>query len=91
MVTGYFFRLRITRIAPETNANALDALPALISGAVTMSAKAKPETPTRSSNIPTALSIVYPPFSFVSVRSSTNYLGLKNKVNRYKNQVKCMM
>jgi hypothetical protein len=54
---GYFFRPRITRIAPETNAKALDALPALISGTAVKSAKAKLETPTRIKNIPTALSI----------------------------------
>jgi hypothetical protein len=55
----YFFRPRITRIAPETNAKALDALPTLISGATAMSAKAKPETATRIRNIPAALSIVF--------------------------------
>ncbi len=73
---GYFFRPRNTRIAPETNAKALDALPALISGATLIFAKAKLETPTRIKNSPAALSIFV--FLRISVRSSTSYvLALK--------------
>jgi len=53
----YFFRPRIIRIAPEIKARALEALLALISGAVTISATAKLATPTNNKNIPAALSI----------------------------------
>jgi hypothetical protein len=89
----YFFRPRITRIAPETNAKALDALPTLISGATAMSAKAKPETATRIRSIPAALSIVYPPYfcsffnklifarsstSLFFARSSTSYIRVQD-------------
>jgi hypothetical protein len=58
----YFLRPRITRIAPEIKARAPEALPALISGAVVISAMASPDTPIRINIIPKVLSI-FPPLN----------------------------